>query len=140
MHTPTGCPSPLLHFIELCTNRPAILHDSTLLVQPSLGTVSDFVLGSYVLSSKPKTKSDTTHRSLTPRIADPDYRWKGRGRNWPPTWPPSWPPGPSCPRRSRPESWRWSRPPRWSGETDELCWLPRLLEGRLESGFADSNP
>src|SRR5271157_2699069 len=61
MHTPTGCPSPLLHFIELCTNRPAILHDSTLLVQPSLGTVSDFVLGSYVLSSKPKTKSGTTH-------------------------------------------------------------------------------
>jgi len=26
--------------------------------KPGMGTVSDFVLGSYVLSSKPKTKSD----------------------------------------------------------------------------------
>src|SRR5947208_3461433 len=25
-------------------------------------------------------------------------------------WPPSSPPGPSCPTRSRPASWRWSRP------------------------------
>jgi len=31
-----------------------------------VGMVSDFVLGSYVLSSKPKTKPDPTLRSLTP--------------------------------------------------------------------------
>ena len=48
------------------------------------------------------------------------------------TWPPSWRHGLICPRRSRPASWRWSKPPRWSGESDELCWPPPLLEHRLE--------
>ncbi len=34
------------------------------MVSDFLGMVSDFVLGSYVLSSKPKTKSDLAPREL----------------------------------------------------------------------------
>jgi hypothetical protein len=34
--------------------------------------------------------------------------------------PPSWAHGPSCPRRSAPASWRWSRPPGGEAVPDEL--------------------
>ena len=47
----------------------------------------------------------TPHQAVAPPFAH-------RHENRPPAWPPSWPPGPNCPRRSRPASWRWSRPPR----------------------------
>jgi len=46
--------------------------------------VSDFVLGSYVLSLKPKTKSDTTHG--TPRTASAGSFWEEKAGRVPGRW------------------------------------------------------
>jgi len=42
-----------------------------------MGRVSDFVLGSYVLSSKPKTKSDAAH----PMITGESYRLREKRKS-----------------------------------------------------------